>query len=144
MDEFLLVPQERGGGPPPQAVVEGEQAMTKSDHAYAKARRLRRQLTLPEVLLWQELRARPGALKFRRQHPAGPFVLDFYCPGAKLGIEVDGISHAMGDRPERDERRYDFLRTQGIAIIRIAAREVLASPVLAAEAIVALCRERGS
>ena len=56
-----------------------------------KARGLRRSLTLPEGLLWRELRKRPEGLKFRRQHPAGPFVLDFVCLQARLAIEVDGV-----------------------------------------------------
>jgi very-short-patch-repair endonuclease len=51
---------------------------------------LRRALTLPEVLLWQVLRSRPGGYRFRRQHPAGPYVLDFFCAAAGLCIEVDG------------------------------------------------------
>ena len=56
------------------------------------ARTLRRAMTRPEVLLWQVLRERPNGLRFRRQHPVGPFVLDFYCPAARLAIEVDGMS----------------------------------------------------
>ncbi|MEO6386723.1 MAG: DUF559 domain-containing protein, partial [Croceibacterium sp.] len=44
-----------------------------------KARTLRRQMTLPEVLAWRHLRPRPHGLKFRRQHQTGPYVLDFYC-----------------------------------------------------------------
>ncbi|MEC3951323.1 endonuclease domain-containing protein [Sphingobium sp. HWE2-09] len=47
-------------------------------------------MTLPEVLLWQELRKRPANLRFRRQHPAGIYVLDVFCPRHRLAIEVDG------------------------------------------------------
>lgn len=43
-----------------------------------KARRLRRSMSLPEVLLWRELRKKPNGLQYRRQHPAGPYVLDFF------------------------------------------------------------------
>ncbi|MEO6042140.1 MAG: DUF559 domain-containing protein [Croceibacterium sp.] len=64
-----------------------------------KARRLRREMTLSEVLLWREFRKRPGGLKFRRQHASGDYVLDFFCSDARLAIEVDGIAHDMGDRP---------------------------------------------
>jgi very-short-patch-repair endonuclease len=92
-----------------------------------KARKLRRQMTLPEVLLWQALRLRPDGVKFRRQHPAGPYILDLYCESALTGIEVDGMAHDMGDNPARDERRDAWLSEQGIAMIRIPAREVLAS-----------------
>lgn len=105
-----------------------------------KARKLRADLSLPESLLWRELRRQPTGLKFRRQHPAGPFVLDFYCPAAKLGIEIDGISHTMGNHPERDIQRDAFLAERGIAILRIPASEVLRSPVETAEAIIAACR----
>ena len=113
--------------------------MRKSDHAYAKARKLRREQSLPEGLLWRELRAQKGGVKVRRQHPVGPFVLDFYCAAAKLGFEIDGIAHDMGDRPARDTRRDAFLAEQGIEIERIAARDVLADCGSVAESIVALC-----
>ena len=53
----------------------------------AKARLLRRHLTEPEARLWQTLRTRPDQLKFRKQHPIGPYVVDFYCAAAKLVIE---------------------------------------------------------
>jgi very-short-patch-repair endonuclease len=73
----------------------------KSTHG--RARVLRSTLSLPEKLLWVRLRRRePGLPRFRRQHPIGPFVLDFYCSDARLDIEIDGQSHGMGDRPERD------------------------------------------
>jgi very-short-patch-repair endonuclease len=83
-------------------------------------------MTLPEVLLWRELRARPNGIKFRRQHPAGPYVLDFYCEAGRLAIEVDGAVHGMGDLPERDEVRDEWLREAGIRTMRIPAAEVLA------------------
>ncbi|MEQ1640549.1 MAG: DUF559 domain-containing protein, partial [Novosphingobium sp.] len=43
-----------------------------------RARELRASMSLPEVVLWKELRKRPGGFKFRRQHPAGRYILDFY------------------------------------------------------------------
>jgi len=90
----------------------------------AKARALRRALTPPEARLWQILRARPAGLKFRHQHPAGPFVLDFYCAAAKLAIEIDGVAHEMGDNPARDERRDAWLRERGYRVLRIPAVEL--------------------
>ena len=77
--------------------------MSATNKAYKNARRLRRELTLPEKLLW--VRLRRSDLNFRRQHPIGHYVLDFYCPAAKLAIEVDGAAHDFGDRPARDDRR---------------------------------------
>jgi very-short-patch-repair endonuclease len=90
----------------------------------AKARALRRAMTPPEIRLWQILRTRPGGLKFRHQHPAGPFVLDFYCAATKLAVEVDGAAHDMGDNPQRDARRDEWLRKRGYRILRIPALEL--------------------
>jgi very-short-patch-repair endonuclease len=103
-----------------------------------KARKLRKERSLPEALLWRELRQ--SELKFRQQHPAGPFVVDFYCPTAKTCIEIDGIAHDLGDRPESDARRTQWLEAQGYRVVRIAAREVLKAPGEVAEAIVRLCQ----
>jgi very-short-patch-repair endonuclease len=65
----------------------------------ANARRLRRKLSLPEVLLWSRLRARtPEMPVFRRQHPIGAYVLDIYCAKARLAIEIDGMSHDAAGR----------------------------------------------
>ena len=94
----------------------------------AKARKLRREMSPPEAILWQVLRERPEGLKFRRQHPVGPFVADFYCPSRKLIVEVDGMAHAMGDTPERDERRDGWLREHGFRVVRIPAADVLNDP----------------
>ncbi len=82
-------------------------------------------MTLPEGLLWQILRKRPSGFKFRRQHPLPPYVLDYYCPAAKLVIEVDGSAHNMGDRPLHDARRDAWLREQGLRVIRFDAADVM-------------------
>ncbi len=100
--------------------------MTNSTHETpATARELRRTMSLPEVLVWRALRARPDGLKFRRQHPVGRYVLDFYCREAGLAIEIDGEAHDRGDRPDRDTRRDAALQSKGISTLRIAARDVL-------------------
>ena len=64
-----------------------------------RAKALRRVLTPPEARLWTSLRLRPGGLKFRRRHPLGPFILDFYCEAARLAAEVDGEGHASATIP---------------------------------------------
>jgi very-short-patch-repair endonuclease len=92
--------------------------------SYRRAKRLRREMSLPEVLLWQQLRGRAGD-KWRKQHPAGPYVLDFYCDAARLCVEVDGEAHPREDAPARDARRDAWLASQGVATLRIAAAEVL-------------------
>ena len=60
---------------------------------------------------------------FRRQHPIGPYVLDFYCAKSRLAIEVDGMSHDVGDRPERDLRRDAWLEAHGVKVMRVPAGE---------------------
>ena len=81
-------------------------------------------MTPPELRLWNALRTRPDGFKFRRQHPVDPFVLDFFCHEAAVAIEVDGMVHSMGDRPDRDARRDAWLAQQGIATLRYAATDV--------------------
>ena len=105
-----------------------------------QAKALRRNMTLPEVLMWRELRQ--SDLKFRRQHPIGPYVVDFYCAAAKLAIEVDGIAHDMGAMPCKDAARDEAIQSRGIKTVRISANEILSSPTSSAEAILAVCRER--
>ncbi|MBO9669612.1 MAG: DUF559 domain-containing protein [Sphingobium sp.] len=107
-----------------------------------KARRLRQEMSLPEILLWKELRKRPGGLKFRRQHPTGPFILDFFCSDARLAIEVDSEAHMRGDRPERDVQRDASLRAAGITTIRIATVEVLRDVEATVTAIACAARDR--
>ena len=96
---------------------------------HTRAKTLRATLSLPEKLLWVRLRPRePDRPTFRRQHPVGAYVLDFYCSDARLCIEVDGASHSMGESPERDERRDAWLATQGIETVRVSAEWVLQDP----------------
>ncbi len=107
------------------------------------ARRLRRNLSPPEARLWSRLRPRAsGAPIFRRQHPLGPYVIDFYCAKARLAIEVDGIGHDMGDRPQRDLRRDEWLRARGVSVMRIPAREVMRAIDDAVDAIVCMAIAR--
>ncbi|MEP9359233.1 endonuclease domain-containing protein [Sphingomonas sp. KR3-1] len=89
------------------------------------AKRLRQQMTPPEIGLWLALRRNERGLHFRRQHPAGRYVLDFYCARARLAIEVDGEAHARGDRPERDAVRDTWLSDQGVRVLRYPAEAVL-------------------
>jgi len=82
-------------------------------------------MSLPEVLLWQALRGRPAGLKFRRQHPSGPYVADFYCHEARLIVEIDGYAHETGDRPVRDAARDAWFGARGLKVQRIPAQLVL-------------------
>src|SRR5205823_3347908 len=78
------------------------------------------------VVLWQELRQ--GKLKsrqFRRQHPIGPYILDFYCSAARLAVEIDGASQANEVQAKHDRNRDRWLHGKGIRVIRVAAADVL-------------------
>jgi very-short-patch-repair endonuclease len=91
----------------------------------AKARELRKQLTPPEARLWTALR-RCGlnGLRFRRQHPIGPFILDFFCPSARLAVEIDGATHTLGDSEAYDARRDLYLKRVGLTVLHIPAIHV--------------------
>jgi very-short-patch-repair endonuclease len=82
-------------------------------------------MTLPEVILWHSLRQRPEGLKFRRQHPTGPYVLDFFCSDARLAIEIDGEAHSRANRPALDAERDQWFRSAGIETLRIPAGDFL-------------------
>ena len=91
-----------------------------------RARALRRKMTLPEVLLWQELRGgKLNCLQFRRQHPIGPYILDFFCPDVRLAIEVDGRGHDDPGQFEHDRRRDQWLVGRNIKVLRISASDIL-------------------
>ncbi len=90
----------------------------------ARARQLRRSMTPPELRLWTALRQRPEGFKFRRPHPLDPYVLDFYCDAAKLAVEVDGLAHDVGDRPDRDRKRDAWILQRGVSVLRFAAEKV--------------------
>ena len=94
---------------------------------FDRARMLRRAMTLPEVILWQALRGgRLDGLRFRRQHPIGPYILDFYCTSARLALEVDGrLAHDHPDRVRHDTRRDAWLTERGISILHFAATDAL-------------------
>jgi very-short-patch-repair endonuclease len=88
-----------------------------------RAKRLRSTMSLPEVLLWRALRKHQTGMRFRRQHPAGPHVLDFYCDASRLCVEVDGAQHDFQQR--HDTERDKWLAERGIRTLRIQAVDVL-------------------
>ena len=96
-----------------------------SKQAIDRARTLRQTMSLPEVLLWQQLQKRPGGFKFRKQFPAPPYTIDFACLSARLCIEVDGEAHNCGDQPSRDAARDEFMARRGFQTLRLAAGDVL-------------------
>jgi very-short-patch-repair endonuclease len=95
-----------------------------SKHMIGRSRQLRQEMTIPERLLWGKLRShRLAGLQFRRQHPIGPYVVDFYCPTAKLVIEIDGRSHCGQEIPDR--QRQEFLEQHGLRVIRFSNDRVI-------------------
>ena len=90
------------------------------------AKRLRRDATLAEQKLWQQLRNRRLAgLKFRRQMPIGPYVVDFISLEQGLVIEVDGSQHGTLANQMHDEARTAYLNQQGFRVIRVWNNDVL-------------------
>jgi very-short-patch-repair endonuclease len=89
------------------------------------ARLLRRRQTTSEHLLWQSLRNRRfQGLKFLRQHPIGPCVVDFYCHEKRVAIEIDGAVHEPTDAVARDRSRQELIESFGIRFFRCQARDV--------------------
>ncbi|MBN8903640.1 MAG: endonuclease domain-containing protein [Rhodospirillales bacterium] len=106
-----------GEGVPP------EHAPSAPKTQLQKARALRREATPAERKLWAALRNHAAHdLKFRRQVPIGPYIADFYCPAARLVIELDGVSH--WDATARDAVRDAWMRRHGLRVLRIPNAEI--------------------
>jgi very-short-patch-repair endonuclease len=89
-------------------------------------RQLRRASTDAELVLWYHLRDRRLAgIKFRRQHPFGRFILDFFCEERRLAVELDGGQHFDAAKQRYDERRSAFIREYGITVIRFSNDQVM-------------------
>jgi very-short-patch-repair endonuclease len=91
-----------------------------------RARGLRRASTEAETLLWEQLRRKSFDVKFRRQRPIGPYIVDFYCPQYGLVLELDGSHHNELDGAEYDEERTTYLAALGLKVLRFKNEEVLA------------------
>ena len=111
--------------------------------AVKRARKLRKEMLLPEVLLWVQLQQHPGGFKFRKQVPQHPYTLDFACLKARLAIEVDGEAHNLGDQPAKDEVRDRIMAERGFRTLRLPAYELLKNMEGCLMAIIAGCREVG-
>ncbi|MEO7564182.1 MAG: endonuclease domain-containing protein [Sphingomicrobium sp.] len=118
-------PPRNGEGDRPKGGGGGPRLLIVSIRHIKRARALRRRMSLPEVLLWQELRGRPRSLKFRRQFPIGGLTADFACLERRLIIEIDGESHSRGDQPGRDAACDAILRRKGFNVMRVTAGDVL-------------------
>ena len=99
----------------------GEPTMARFDRTRAKterARRLRREMTDVEKKLWRRLCADQLGVSFRRQHPIGDYVVDFYCAPAGLVVELDGDQHGTEEGLAHDARRTAFLSSKGLRVLR--------------------------
>jgi very-short-patch-repair endonuclease len=91
----------------------------KNSNRTTLARNLRKHDTWAEKLLWSGLRTRRfSAYKFRRQHPFGPYILDFFCFEAVLNIELNGIQHGFPEQMRKDQERDAWLRAHGVEVLR--------------------------
>lgn len=85
----------------------------------SRAKKLRENRTEAETHLWHFIRARRlGGYKFRRQHPLGNFIVDFYCPEKKLAVELDGEHHENEEQLAYDQKRACLLGHKGIKVLR--------------------------
>lgn len=87
---------------------------------------LRQNMPAPEIILWQKLRFKQLGIKFRRQHSIGYYILDFYAPSIKLGIEIDGESHFADEiARQKDKQRDLILFEKGIKVLRFLNPEIM-------------------
>ncbi len=93
-----------------------------------RAKTLRKNMTFPEVLLWNELKQKKMCgFDFDRQRPIDQFIVDFYCKDMMLAIEVDGSSHDSEEAQLRDEIRQTRLESLGVRFLRFSNQEILTS-----------------
>jgi very-short-patch-repair endonuclease len=106
---------------------------------------MRKKMTPSEARLWSLLKGRQaGGLKFRRQHPFPPYVLDFYCAALGVAVEVDGASHHGEAQSAHDERREAYLNRHGVRVLHVPAGALQDRPEVVVEWIVRRCsRQEG-
>lgn len=117
----------------------------RQERTLQRAKALRQDMTGPEWALWNVLRQRSTmGVKFRRQHPFGPYILDFFCQEKLLAVEVDGRTHRGDLAREHDAKRDEYLRSFGVEVVRVSNDRVTADPAGVAETVRRLVRSRVS
>jgi cyclase len=91
---------------------------------FENAKFLRNNMTDAEKVLWMHLKTGVNGCKFRRQHPIGMYIADFYCHKAKLVVEVDGSIHNLAEVRKKDEDKQIYLANAGYSILRFTNQEV--------------------
>lgn len=106
-----------------RVINEAKQNLGANLNLINKARGLRRNMTEPEKILWSHIRRKKlNGMYFRRQHPYGIYILDFYCFEASLAIEIDGMIHLS--RSDYDAERTRYLESSGLKVIRFKNEDV--------------------
>ena len=100
---------------------------------------LRNRMTGAEAVLWLYLKNKPNGIKFRRQHPIGNYIVDFYCHEAKLIIEVDGSIHDLPGVKDQDAVRQRNLENRGLKVIRFTNRDIFKNMKSTLETIISEC-----
>lgn len=107
-------------------VIERNMFYGAGKNIFEKANALRKRMTLPEKIIWDELKNRRiTKVKFRRQHPVDIFIVDFYCHEIKLAIEIDGEVHLDEDVKEYDDGRTHDIEKLGITVLRFTNTDVI-------------------
>ncbi|HEV2531286.1 endonuclease domain-containing protein [Phenylobacterium sp.] len=102
-----------------------------------RSRALRKSMTEPEIMLWSKLKGRGrGQPIFRRQFAYRSMIFDFYCPAAKLAVEIDGATHWDEEKRAKDEARDAWQARQGIEVMRLGAGHVYSNLSQAADAVI--------
>ena len=94
---------------------------------FENAKELRKNMTNAEKTLWNYLKVKPNGYKFRRQHPLGIYIADFYCHKLKLVIELDGTIHDNEEVKMNDEVRQKLIQEDGLTVMRFKNEEVMNS-----------------
>ena len=97
----------------------------KTPTAQRRAKRLRKNMTPSELVLWQRLRGNRLGVRFRRQEPIGPYIVDFACREVRLVVEADGDHHEFS---RTDTRRDQFLRDRGFTVLRFWNEDIAHNP----------------
>ena len=98
-------------------------SIPKNNNLLNKARKLRKEMTKEEKQLWYRF-LREYPVHFKRQVTCKDYILDFYCPNAKLAVELDGSYHRASQVAEKDRIRTEYLNSVGILVMRFPNRDI--------------------
>jgi len=124
---------------------DGSLIPAKSAITQERARQLRKSATGPEQELWKRLQCKQlGGFEFRRQHPFGPFILDFYCVSEMLAVELDGATHRLPEARTYDTDRTKYLEQHDLRVLRFSDDDVVMHADAVARVILETLQGRGA